>query len=176
MDFPRVPMTYDGVDVTKVENPRTLSTRHLMSFIVLKHHAFGRKAIENIKDLIAGMDHSLPRFSELQDVERSFSRGLLEHFEEEEVRVFPAVFEAVERRGEASPSPRHKTLIMQVEKEHEYVGGLLKQLVGISESMGEPAKGVFLAVQELATDLAIHMDLEQKELHRRVRMIYQLSP
>ena len=42
MDFPRVSMKFEGMDVTKVENPRTLSTRDLMTFIVLKHHGFNQ--------------------------------------------------------------------------------------------------------------------------------------
>jgi len=176
MEIVRLRMKYHEMDVEQVVNPRGLTTSDLITYIVKKHHVFGRNVIEKIRHLMSEMDHSLPQFAEFEDKAEAFFTELLDHFDDEEVHVFPQVFEAVEQRGERSPSPKHKMMIMKVEKDHVRAETQMKFLIEMSNSIGLPAQVVSDAFRELEEDLEVHMELEQQELHRRVRMIYQLSP
>eukprot|EP01028_Stygiella_incarcerata_P012845 TRINITY_DN80521_c0_g1_i1.p1 TRINITY_DN80521_c0_g1~~TRINITY_DN80521_c0_g1_i1.p1 ORF type:complete len:177 (-),score=45.50 TRINITY_DN80521_c0_g1_i1:164-694(-) len=169
-------MTYRAMDVERVGNPRSLSTSDLITYIVRKHHVFGRTAVEKIRGLISKMDRTLPQFAEFEEMSEDLFTVVLNHFEEEEVRVFPLVFQALEQGGEGSPSPKHRMMIMKVEKDHIDAGKKMNLLIETSKSLGRPAQSIHEAILELAEDLKEHMELEQMELHRRVRMIYQLSP
>ncbi len=108
------------------EDPRHLTTQRLVQHIVDRHHAYLRKALPFVEQLarkvarVHGAHDA--RLAPLADVVSELGETLLEHIDEEERTLFPALLAGAPDRA------RIEGELRSMHDEHVHVGDLLSRI------------------------------------------------
>lgn len=159
----------------------------LIAFIVGTHHAFTRAELPRIRALLDkvkerhGRAH--PELHLLHDCFQALQAELTPHLMKEEQILFPYIRDCERyQRGELQslPNPCFGSIehpLLQMTREHETAGGLLKRLRQLSSDFAVPADGcasyhsAYRALEELERDLMRHIHLENNVLFPEARKL-----
>jgi regulator of cell morphogenesis and NO signaling len=154
----------------------------LCDYIVNTHHktvlrllpqivAYTQKIAE-----VHGANH--PELLEIESLFAQINEELLQHLDNEEVVLFPAIKEQLKSRNEISKS----TIISEISRmtdEHEFAGGAMDYINKISKNYTVPEDGcntyrvAFKLLEEFEDDLHIHVHLENNILYPKALMLAQ---
>ncbi len=145
----------------------------LSDYIVNAHHKYVRKALpeilfytQKIAD-VHGHNHS--ELNEVADLFSQISRELLQHMENEEKVLFPAIKE-FQNSGSAEAKEIIADEISRLSGEHEFAGGAMDKINEITGGYAVPQDGcnsyrlAFKLLNEFEDDLHIHVHLENNIL------------
>lgn len=157
---------------------RSMSMNRLIDYIIGTHHAYLKKELPQISELVTKIlhVHGVHHGKVLMQVHRLFhtlKTELEQHLFKEENILFPMI-----RKYEENPSGELLKSVMQVmketEDEHESAGDILKELRRITENYSVPESGcttyrlTFRKLNELESDLFQHIHLENNILFVRL--------
>lgn len=159
-----------------VDDPARLTTPALVARIVATHHALLRDALPWLETLAAkvGRVHGGhdPRLVEVDRVVHDLSRLLLDHLDDEEGALFPALLSPA-----AAPAERAR-LLGAMRDEHHEVAARLERLRALTDDLTPPGwacRSYRTLLSELArveADIHVHVHLENHVLAGR----FSLSP
>ncbi|HPZ43223.1 MAG TPA: DUF542 domain-containing protein [Bacillota bacterium] len=127
----------------------------LVNLVLLVHYGHGKELLLNLHRI----------FSELK-------MELEEHFAKEEKELFPAMLK-LDKTDENEAAIR--SLILQLEDEHEGAGRIIKRLIKETSDFTPPEyacptmKAVFLKLHELTDDIILHIAKENNVLFKRYK-------
>ena len=154
------------------------STPELVAHIVGRHHAFARRALDRLEDLLASAvrdQGSLP--SPLGPVTvffRELQQDLLAHFGMEEHNLFPAILAVAEGGPVPIALSTPRELLLTIEAEHRAVADLFLNIRMVTADYEVPPEAaeslgrLYQAFRELEDDLRRHLDLENQLLYPRL--------
>ena len=149
-------------------DPRTLSTRELITRVIARHHQYLHRTLP----FLVGLVHKVSRVhGERETTLRSLARvvdtlakTLLAHLDDEERELFPELL------GREPPTERAVALLHGMRQEHEQVGEMLATLRSIAKDYAPPdwacnSYRTLLAVfAHLEADTLRHVHLENHVL------------
>lgn len=152
-----------------------LSDEQLIDLILEVHHQPERTLWKELDQLINKilLVHYEHGKEELLKLHRNFSElkmELEEHFAKEEEELFPAI-----RKANQSPEDKLtvKTLIQDLESEHDGAGKIIKRIINETNDFTPPAyacptmRVVYAKLHELADDIFLHIAKENSVLFKR---------
>lgn len=154
-----------------VTDPRTLSTRELVDYIVSRHHAYLREALPFIRTLAHKVarvhgDHE-PRLVELKGWFDGIFENLLPHLEKEEQVLFPALLSSTPDAAVIA------TELAEMHRDHLEVGTLLEKIRQTTGDFAMPPwacnsyRTLFAELEQLEGDTLRHVHLENHVLMPR---------
>jgi regulator of cell morphogenesis and NO signaling len=160
----------------------TVPLRELISHLVTTHHAYFRKALPELQQMLEtvvakhGQDDGVLR--PLARVFDSLQLDLLTHMEKEELLLFPAIerYEQMAALGKpmaGSPFSAFGGPVNIIEHEHESAGAAVRLIRDFTRSYAEPAntcelyRALIDALREFEANLREHMELENNVLFAR---------
>ena len=152
-------------------DPRELATPALIEHIVLKHHAYLRKALPFVRPLAAKVarvhgDHN-PALRDLDAAVGELAEVLPPHLDEEERVLFPALVAGAADRAAAAKQ------LDAMASEHLAVAGLLQRIRAAADDFRVPDWGcnsyrtLFSELRQLESDTFTHVHLENHVLRPR---------
>lgn len=156
---------------------RKLPPSELVDYIVNTHHAFAKRTLGELNELMATIlrVHG-PKHSELFKVHKLLSglkADLEQHFVKEEEVLFPQIKEYGRKPSQELIDSIRKD-IEETESEHEAAGDILKELRKVTSdyTVPEDACGTFIRtykkLEELESDLFRHIHLENNILFKTI--------
>lgn len=149
----------------------------LVHHIVETHHRRELKQLALLNEYISkiavvhGMNH--PELSDIEELFAELYPALLQHFEDEEKRLFPAAEEVLTTNS----APAKALIIAEIEKmtgEHEFAGATMDKIHALSNGYQVPADGcntyrvAYQQLQQFEDDLHIHVHLENNILYPKL--------
>jgi regulator of cell morphogenesis and NO signaling len=152
-----------------------LSDQELIDLILTVHHVPERvlwKELDELvnKILLVHFNHDPARLLELHRCFSLLKMELEQHFAKEEKVLFPAL--RLETKSEADIN-QIKTLIAELESEHDAAGQLIKQIIALTDHFTPPDyacptfKVVYAKLHELVDDVFLHIAKENSVLFKR---------
>lgn len=154
----------------------------LTDFIVQHHHAYVKRTIPLLQELIEkvysvhGKDH--PELKSVRDAFEELSNELLDHMNKEELVLFPAI------RKLFNPSMQSTTQLLDthepihaLEDEHERAGDLIKSIRSLTQHYTPPPTAcptyrlTYARLQEFDQDLMQHIHIENNVLFEKVKNV-----
>jgi regulator of cell morphogenesis and NO signaling len=137
----------------------------LMGHIVQFHHAHVRRSLTRLElflnDVVATEGHRDPRLQTLAGVFREVASQLLQHMEEEENVLFPAVRDLLQNGGRGKAAPDMAVTLAALEAEHAEAEDALAKARELTDDF-TPPKGANDAYRQLLKGLAaLDADLHQ---------------
>lgn len=154
-----------------------LSDKQLIDLILEIHHTSERTLWNELEQLVNKilLVHYGHGKELLLKLHRSFSElkmELEEHFAKEEKELFPAMLESNNTDKEQAAI---RSLILQLEGEHEGAGEIIKRLIKETDDFTPPEyacptmKAVYKKLHELADDIFLHIAKENSVLFKRYK-------
>ena len=156
---------------------REMSFSELIDYIENTHHVFVKRVLPEISEYTTailrahGLNHSF--LFKVHKLFHSLKMELDQHLIKEEELLFPLI-----RKYESGNDPevlaKVKTVMSEIEEEHEGAGDVLKELRKISDDYTVPDDGcttfykAYELLQELEADLFRHIHLENNILFLRI--------
>lgn len=151
--------------------PPSRDTAALINHLLEHHHSFARDELERLMPLAAKVERAhAERHQELRQVReliKAVADDLLPHMRKEELVLFPLLRAQVEH-GRPGPAPRGPIAVM--EREHDELGNLLKQLRELTSGYTPPSDActsyrvLYTGLERLSGDLHQHIHLENNVL------------
>ena len=145
----------------------------LSDYIINAHHKYVRKNLPEVMfytQKIANVHgHNHPELNEVADLFSRINHELLQHMENEENVLFPAIKE-VQNSGSEDSKEIIADEISRLSGEHEFAGGAMDKINEITNGYAVPEDGcnsyrlAFKLLQEFEDDLHIHVHLENNIL------------
>ncbi len=166
----------------KVRDWQAESLTSLAAYIVDKHHVFTRQELARLETLIDKVyfkhAENHPELIELRKVFLQLKQDLIPHMLKEEQVLFPFIerMEEATYGGRAVPPPFFITVrnpVRMMTQEHDIAGELLGDLRRITAGYTVPSnacgsfRALYQALEELETDLHVHIHLENNILFPR---------
>jgi regulator of cell morphogenesis and NO signaling len=174
------------IDATPIGNsdtesrPQSWSSSFLADYIVANHHAYVRRAIEELEPLLDKVcDRHGDECLELPNIRTNFmelAEELISHMHKEEQFLFPAI-KKIEAAGQAQAEAFAglETPIDVMEHEHDIAGDLVKQMRALSSNYTPPDfacptfRITYQRLREFDKDLMRHIHLENNILFERFK-------
>ncbi|CAM3290651.1 iron-sulfur cluster repair di-iron protein [Filibacter tadaridae] len=158
--------------------PAAFGNKTLVAYIQEKYHAGLREELPALAPYITkvvkvhGEGH--PHLIRLQEIFRTLRAELLDHTEDEDKNVFPAILEFLE-----NPTPELREFsqkqVIELEEEHDNAGRLLFELRELTNDYTPPEGAcgtyrlVYARLEQFEKDTFEHVHLENNVLFDRVR-------
>ena len=150
----------------------------LADYIVNTHHSYVRKYSPELVAYARKVDqvhgHLHPELMEIKKLVLKITEELAEHMEQEENVLFAYVKKIVFAKNMSQPLETEgkdlRSLIDELEKEHDFVGRCLDKIRELSNGYAIPSDGcasyqlLYKMIQEFEDDLHIHIHLENNIL------------
>lgn len=157
-------------------------TTLLSDFIIQHHHAYVKRNIPAIKELLSKVVEAHgDSHSELRSLSSTFdqlSDELLQHMQKEEQVLFPEVKRLFGETKTATNNPSAVNLIlpmMIMEDEHTHAGDLIKSIRSLTDNYTPPQSAcptfrvTYNRLKEFDADLMQHIHLENNVLFLKVK-------
>ena len=170
-----------GASAPALADPGTWQTASLTGLIAhleATHHVFTRTELERVAPLMARVLHvhgeHHPELARIAELFAAMRADLLPHLEKEEQILFPFIRQLA--AGNAPADCCFGTVqnpIRAMQHEHEQVGDILRELRTLTRDYTPPAdacasyRSLFMGLQNLETDLHLHIYLESHLLFPR---------
>lgn len=153
----------------------SLSLNELIENIELSHHAYLRKQLPRISQLLQKVihahGHKYPTLEEAYIVFSKMAQELQEHLQKEEDLVFPVIVTL--EKGESLPSDKLEEFVAMLEEEHEETGECLRKLKELTNHFTPPSDActtyrvMLQALDEMEKDIHSHVHKENYVLFPR---------
>lgn len=165
---------------------RTASMKDLIEFIVNKHHTFMKNELPITSSLLNKIlkvhyiDHG-KTLSRLHKLFNNLKSEIEEHLVKEEELLFPAILE-YEKNPSQHLLEKAIGVMKETEDEHNNAGDILKEMRKITNSYKTPSNGcnsfkrTYEKLQEIESDLFMHIHLENNILFERLKNSKTVTP
>jgi regulator of cell morphogenesis and NO signaling len=151
-------------------DPRDMTTPELVGYLVSRHHAWARRALESIGEKAEAVaqvhGEAEPRMVEVARAALELAIALTEHLDDEEAHLFPELM-----AGRNTAAVRRR--LAGAEEEHVAVGALIERVRLAADDYQPPAwacrtlKALYAELDALEADVQRHVHLEAHVLFPR---------
>lgn len=150
----------------------------LLDYIVNQHHTYVKESVDIINEFaqkvarVHGGHH--PENVKIAELFLALSKDLIEHLDDEEQNLFPAIKELLNTKSEVAAAEIEKSLKTN-EEEHDNAGDIIKEIQKLSNDFAVPGdacntyKALYNMLDEFTNDLFQHIHIENNILIPKVR-------
>jgi regulator of cell morphogenesis and NO signaling len=146
----------------------------LCEHIVRRHHTYTREALERLAPLgdkvLRVHEHAHPELRQVRELLGALAHDLGPHMAKEERVLFPYITALAAGQLPSAPFGRLEQPLSVMEREHDHVGALLRQLAELTLDYSPPSGACasyamfYAGLKDLQSDLHEHVHLENNLL------------